>query len=45
MKIATGALIAGISSQAKITMAKLENFKFTEQKQIFLIRENMLRFK
>jgi hypothetical protein len=34
-KIASGAPIAGISSQAKITTAKLKNFKIYEQKQIF----------
>jgi hypothetical protein len=34
-KIAVGAPIAGISSQAKITMAKLENLKFTNENKFF----------
>jgi hypothetical protein len=34
-KIAAGAPIAGIISQAKITTAKLENLKFTNKNKFF----------
>jgi hypothetical protein len=40
-KIAVGAPIAGIRSQAKITAAKLKNFKFMNKNK-FLKRINML---
>jgi hypothetical protein len=41
-KIAAGAPIAGISSQAKITTAKLKNLKFMNEMNV-LKRINMLR--
>jgi hypothetical protein len=34
-KIAAGAPIAGISSQARITTAKLKNLKFTNKNEFF----------
>jgi hypothetical protein len=40
-KIAAGAPIAGISSQAKITMAKLENLKFTNENEFFKKNKSM----